>query len=182
MPVWERRIVMESVERSIDVDLPLSTVYNQWTQFEDFPKFMQGVESVTQMDGATVYWVAEVAGKRREWNALITEQVPDRHIAWIGFGDPDNVGLVSFESLGGPRTRVTVRIEYEPEGLLEKVGHLLGIVGVRVEGDLLRFREFIESRRRETGPGWARSTVASRPAAGDWIPHDRHRGDPAAQA
>jgi len=142
---------MESVERSIDVDLPLSIVYDQWTQSEDFPQFMQGVESVTEMDGTTVHWVAEVAGKRREWNALITEQVPDHHIAWVGFGDPDKVGLVSFESLGGPRTRVSVRIEYEPEGLLEKVGHRLGIVGVRVEGDLLRFREFIESRQRDTG-------------------------------
>lgn len=145
---------MESVERSIDVDVPLDSAYQQWIRFEDFPKFMQGVESVTPIDGANVRWVAQVAGKRREWNALITERIPDRHIAWTGFGDPDNVALLSFEPLEGvwPRTRVTVRVEYEPEGLLDKVAHWLGIVGIRLEGDLLRFKEFTESRQMEFGP------------------------------
>ncbi|MGH2658469.1 MAG: SRPBCC family protein [Actinomycetota bacterium] len=139
---------METVERSIDVDVPLDIAYEQCTRFEDFAKFMQGVESVTPIDGGKVHWVAQVAGKRREWNALFTEWTP-RRISWIGFGDPDNVALVSFERLEGgwPRTRVTVRVEYEPERLLDKVAHWLGIVGIRLEGDLLRFKEFTESRR-----------------------------------
>jgi len=145
---------METVERSIDVDVPLDIAYEQCIRFEDFPKFMQGVESVTPIDGGNVHWVAQVAGKRREWNALFTERTPDRHISWIGFGDPDNVALVSFERLEGgwPRTRVTVRVEYEPERLLDKVAHWLGIVGIRLEGEVLRFKEFTESRRMEFGP------------------------------
>ena len=142
---------MERVERAIEVEVPLDTAYNQWTQFEEFPRFMEGVESVTQIDDSTVHWVAEVAGKRKEWDAHITEQVPDEVIAWQGFGDAENNGRVFFESLGPGRTRVSVAIDYETQGVVEKVGDALGVVGRRVEGDLQRFKSMIESRGVETG-------------------------------
>jgi uncharacterized membrane protein len=143
---------MERIEHTVDVDVPVSTVYNQWTQFEEFPRFMEGVESVRQIDDTTVHWKAKVAGKVKEWDARITEQEPDEVIAWEGFGDPDNSGRVFFEPLdGGARTRVNLALDYEPEGVVEKVGDALGVLERRVEGDLDRFKEFIESRGTETG-------------------------------
>ena len=142
---------MERVDKTIEVDVPVRVAYDQWTQFEEFPRFMEGVESVTQATDETVHWVAEVAGKRKEWDARITEQQPDRVIAWMGFGDADNMGRVSFEPVDGDRTRVGVAIDYEPDGAVEKVGDALGVVGRRVERDLRRFKEFIESRGRQTG-------------------------------
>lgn len=142
---------MERVERTIEVEAPIDMVYNQWTQFEEFPRFMQGVESVTQVDDATLHWVAEVAGRRKEWDAHITEQVPDKVVAWEGFGDTDNMGRVFFESLGEGRTRVSIAIDYETEGAIEKIGDALGVLSRRVEGDLERFRDLIETRGRETG-------------------------------
>jgi len=144
---------MERIERSIDVDVPVRVAYDQWTQFEEFPRFMEGVESVTQMTGETVHWVAEIAGRRKEWDAHITEQQPDREIAWMGFDEADNMGRVSFEAIDGGRTRVSVAIDYEPDGAVEKVGDALGVVSRRVDGDLRRFKEFIESRGTQTG-GW----------------------------
>jgi uncharacterized membrane protein len=144
---------MERVEKSIDVGVPVRVAYDQWTQFEEFPRFMEGVESVTQMTGETVHWVAEIAGRRKEWDAHITEQQPDRVIAWMGFGDADNMGRVFFEALDGDRTRVSVAIDYDPDGAVEKLGDALGMVGRRVEGDLARFKEFVESRGTATG-GW----------------------------
>jgi uncharacterized membrane protein len=144
---------MERVEKRIDVDVPVRVAYDQWTQFEEFPRFMEGVESVTQMTGETVHWVAEIGGRRKEWDAQITEQQPDTVIAWIGFGDADNMGRVFFEPLDGDRTRVSVAIDYDPDGAVEKIGDVLGMVGRRVEGDLARFKEFIESRGAQTG-GW----------------------------
>jgi len=142
---------MERVERDIEVEVPLDTAYNQWTQFEEFPRFMEGVESVTQIDDSTMHWVAEVGGKRKEWDAHITEQVPDEVIAWQGFGDAENNGRVFFESLGPDRTRVSVAIDYETHGVIEKVGDALGVVGGRVEGDLQRFKSMLESRGIESG-------------------------------
>ena len=142
---------MERVEKSIEVDVPVRVAYDQWTQFEEFPRFMEGVESVTQMTGETVHWVADIAGKRKEWDAHITEQQPDKVIAWMGFGDADNMGRVFFEPLGGDRTKVSVAIDYDPDGVVEKLGDSLGVVGHRIEGDLGRFKGFIESRGRETG-------------------------------
>lgn len=147
----------ETVEKSIDVDLPVRTVYNQWTQFEEFPHFMEGVESVKQLDNTTLHWVANIGGERKEWKARITEQVPDHHIAWRSEGGEFTSGRVSFEALGANKTRVTVRVNYEPKGVTEKVGDMLGMVSRRVQGDMERFKSFIESKGHETG-AW-RGTV-----------------------
>jgi uncharacterized membrane protein len=145
------------VEKNIEVNVPLSTAYNQWTQFEEFPKFMEGVESVQQLDDTRLRWVAEVAGQRKEWEARITEQIPDQIIAWKAESGAWNGGTVRFESAGADKTRVTVRFEYDPDGVVEKMGDALGFVGRRVDGDLGRFKEFIEGRGTETG-AW-RGTV-----------------------
>ena len=148
---------METIEKSIDINVPGRTAYNQWTQFEEFPRFMEGVESVKQLDDATLHWVANVGGERKEWKARITEQVPDQHIAWRSEGGEFTSGVVSFHPLSPDRTRVTVRLNYEPKGVTEKLGDMLGIVSRRVEGDLERFKGFIESKGHETG-AW-RGTV-----------------------
>ncbi len=144
---------MARVEKSIDVDVPVRTAYNQWTQFEEFPHFMQGVEEVTQLDDKRLHWRANIAGKVEEWNAEIVEQTPDQRIAWRSTSGARNNGVVVFQPIDMNRTRLTLLIDYEPEGLVEKVGDLLGMVSGRVEGDLKRFKEFIESRGGETG-GW----------------------------
>jgi uncharacterized membrane protein len=148
---------MQTVEKSIDINVPIRTAYNQWTQFEEFPRFMEGVESVKQLNDTTLHWVANVGGERKEWQARITEQVPDHHIAWRSDGGEFTSGVVSFQSLSPNKTRVTVRLNYEPKGVTEKLGDMLGIVSRRVEGDLKRFKDFIESKGRETG-AW-RGTV-----------------------
>jgi uncharacterized membrane protein len=144
---------METLEESIEVEAPVTATYNQWTQFEDFPRFMEGVESVTQLDDKRVHWIAEVAGKRKEWDAEITRQVPDREIDWVGLGDPDNRGRIVFEAIDGDTSKVTMLLDYDPEGLVEEIGDALGLVRRRVRGDMERFKEFIEARGRETG-GW----------------------------
>jgi uncharacterized membrane protein len=145
---------MARIEKSIDLAVPVRTVYNQWTQFEDFPRFMEGVKSVHQLDDKRLDWKAEVAGKDLAWTAEIVEQVPDRRIAWRSTSGAKNAGTVSFApSADGRGTRVTLALEYEPEGGTEKVGSALGVVSARVEGDLRRFEKFIEARGRETG-GW----------------------------
>jgi uncharacterized membrane protein/ElaB/YqjD/DUF883 family membrane-anchored ribosome-binding protein len=148
---------METIERSIDINLPVRTAYNQWTQFEEFPHFMEGVEAVRQLDDTTLHWVANVGGERKEWRARITEQVPDHHIAWRSDGGDFTSGVVSFQALGPDKTRVTVKLNYEPKGMAEKLGDMLGIVSRRVQGDLERFKSFIESKGHETG-AW-RGTV-----------------------
>ena len=142
---------MSTTQQSIEVDLPVSTVYNQWTQFEDFPQFMDGVESVTQLDDKRLHWVAEVAGTREEWDAEIVDQEPDRRIAWRALTGTTNDGIVTFESLGPNSTRVSLDLDVEPESLKEKIGEKLGFVSKQVEGDLKRFKEFVESRGVETG-------------------------------
>ena len=142
---------MDHVEKCIEVDAPLSMVYNQWTQFEEFPKFMQGVEWVKQLDEKRLHWRAEIAGKVVEWNAEIFEQIPDRRVAWRSTSGPLNSGMVNFESLGPNRTKVWLKINYKPDGAVEKIGSALGVVSQRVEGDLGRFKEFIENRGAETG-------------------------------
>ena len=142
---------MADVNETIEVDVPVSTAYNQWTQFEEFPQFMEGVESVTQLDDTHLRWVAEVAGKRHEWEAEITHQEPDRLVAWRATDGKDNAGRVTFESLDGDRTRIDVEMSYEPEGLTERLGSVVGVDDRRVKGDLERFKELIESRGTETG-------------------------------
>lgn len=141
---------MGTVQKSIVVDLPVTTVYNQWTQFEEFPRFMQGVESVTQLDDTRLHWVADIGGERKEWDAEIVEQTPDRRVAWQSISGARNAGAVAFQP-SGPATRVELEIDYETTGAKEAVGDALGVVGRRVEGDLERFKEFVESRGAETG-------------------------------
>ncbi len=142
---------MSTVEKHIDVEAPLSTVYNQWTQFEEFPEFMAGVERVNQLDDTHLHWVAEIAGAKREWDAEIVEQVPDERVAWRSLDGTGNAGVVTFLPVGPQTTRVTLGLVFEPEGLTEQAGDKLGFVSKQAEGDLKRFKEFIESRGRETG-------------------------------
>ena len=142
---------MATIEKSIDVSVPLSTAYNQWTQFEEFPTFMDGIEEVRQLDDTHLRWVANVSGQREEWEAEITEQRPDERIAWTSQGGKGNAGVVTFHRLGEGETRVTVQIDWEPEGAVEQVGAAVGADDRRVEGDLERFKQMIESRGVETG-------------------------------
>lgn len=144
---------METVEKSIDVKVPVRTAYNQWTQFEEFPRFMDGVEEVRQTSDSTLHWRASISGKEEEWDARITEQTPDKRIAWTSTSGAHNSGVVTFHKLDEMTTRVMLQLGYEPEGFTEKLGDMLGIVERRVEGDLENFKEFIEERGHETG-GW----------------------------
>ena len=142
---------MAHIEKSIEVEVPLSTVYNQWTQFESFPQFMHGVKEVRQLDEKRLHWRAEIAGKEKEWDAEITQQIPDQRIGWRSISGATNAGSVDFRPLGTNRTEVTLRLEYDPEGVTENVGDAVGIVSGQVSGDLKRFKEFIEKRGVETG-------------------------------
>jgi len=139
------------IEEAIVVEVPVSTAYNQWTQFEEFPKFMEGVESIKQIDDTRLHWVAEIGGKREEWDAEIVEQVPDRKIAWRAVDGHQNSGTVTFEPLGDNQTRINVLMEHETEGLTEALGSALGMDSRRVKGDLERFKELVESRGVESG-------------------------------
>ncbi len=142
---------MSQVERSITVDVPVAAAYGQWTQFEEFPRFMGGVESVEQLDDRTLHWRARLGGAVREWDAVITQQYPDQRIAWRSTTGTPNAGHVEFAPLSEGRTRVTLSIHYEPHGALERLWAALGMVGRRIDHDLHRFKEFIESRGAETG-------------------------------
>ncbi|MFI9571611.1 SRPBCC family protein [Microbispora rosea] len=144
---------MSSIEQSVDVNVPIRTAYNQWTQFESFPEFMEGVESVKQIGDTRTDWVVEIAGVRREFEAEITEQHPDERVAWRSVDTPRQAGVVTFHRIDDSTTRVTLQMEYDPEGFLEKAADALQIVRMRVKGDLERFKTFIESRGGETG-GW----------------------------
>ena len=148
---------MSMIEKSIEVNVPVKTAYNQWTQFEEFPKFMEGVEQVKQVNDKRLHWKANIAGKEEEWDAEITEQIPDQRIAWTSRGGAMNAGLVTFHPVSDAKSRLTLQMEYVPNGTVEKAGDAMGLVIRRVEGDLKRFKEFIESRGRETG-AW-RGTV-----------------------
>jgi carbon monoxide dehydrogenase subunit G len=141
------------VEKTIEVDVPVQVAYNQWTQFADFPRFLAGVDEVTQISDSMTHWVAQIGGVRREWDAAILEQVPDSKVAWAATTGATNAGAVHFQSLGPARTLVRLNLEYEPEGLVEKVGDFLNVVQRQAEGDLERFKQFIESRGTATG-GW----------------------------
>ena len=142
---------MSLIEQSIEVDVPAKTAYNQWTQFEEFPKFMEGVKAVQQLDAKRLHWRAEIAGKEKEWDAEITEQIPDQRIAWRSRSGAPNGGVVTFHVLSPTRSKVMLQMEYDPETFIEKAGDAVGIVSQRVMGDLERFKDFIESRGRETG-------------------------------
>lgn len=142
---------METIEKSVEINVPVHTAYNQWTQFEEFPRFMEGVESVKQLDDTRLQWVANIGGKRKEWEARITEQIPDQRIAWRSERGEFTSGAVSFHALSPDTARVTVRVNYEPKDITEKIGDMLGMVSRRVAGDLERFKDYIESRGQETG-------------------------------
>ena len=142
---------MQTIEQSIEVNVPLETAYNQWTQFEEFPQFMEGVESVTQLDDTHLRWVADIAGKRHEWRAEITEQRPDERVAWKAEDGKTNAGVVTFHRIDPTTTRIMVQMDWQPEGAVEKVGAAVGADDRRVKGDLERFKELIESRGQETG-------------------------------
>lgn len=140
-----------STEASIDVNVPVSTAYNQWTQFEDFPKFMDSVHEVRQLDDTHLHWRADVAGKPEEWDAEITEQIPDKRIAWRSTSGVQNAGVVTFHKLSDAKTRITLQMDYTPQGMEEKVGDALGFVKMQAKGNLKRFKKMLESRGQETG-------------------------------
>ncbi|MFF2028650.1 SRPBCC family protein [Arthrobacter sp. NPDC058192] len=146
------------VEKRVLVNVPVSVAYNQWTQFEDFPRFMGGVKSVTQLSDNRLEWVAEIVGVRRRWEAKILEQVPDRKVSWAATEGATNAGSVEFEDLGGGQTSVQLVLEYEPEGIVENIGDKLHVVEKQAEGDLERFKAFIEDEGYATG-AW-RGTVS----------------------
>ena len=148
---------MANIIETVDVGVDVRTAYDQWTQFESFPSFMEGVERVAQIDDTRLHWVATIAGKREEWDAQITEQDPDKRIAWTSTTGAKNAGVVTFHHLDDATTRVTLQMDWEPEGIVETVGDTLGLDSRRVKGDLERFKTFIEERGTATG-AW-RGTV-----------------------
>ena len=143
---------MVQIIESIDVDVPVGTAYNQWTQFESFPKFLDEVESITQLDDTHTHWKVRVGGVKREFDAEITEQHPDERVAWTSTGgDTDHAGVVTFHKLTDDSSRVTVQLDWAPEGVLETVGSLVGLGSHAVKKDLQNFKEFIEAWGTETG-------------------------------
>ena len=141
----------QTIEQSIEVDAPIAQVYNQWTQFEEFPRFMQGIERVEQRDDRHLHWVANFGGEIHEWDAEVTEQKPEERVAWRNTDGKDNAGVVTFHKIDDDTTRVMVQMDWAPDGIKEKVGSALGADDRRVKGDLERFKEAIESRGGETG-------------------------------
>ena len=145
---------MSGVVETIDVHVPVHTAYNQWTQFESFPQFMNGVESITQLDDRRTHWITKVGGVRREFDAEITAQHPDERIAWMRVGgEPRHAGVVTFHRLGDLDTRVTIQLEWQPTNLTERMGKAVGADDMQVKADAKRFKEFVEQMGTETG-GW----------------------------
>ena len=142
---------MAGITKEIDVAVPVRTAYNQWTQFEAFPQFMEGVKEVRQLDDNRLQWRAEIGGKEETWEAEIVEQIPDRKIAWRSVSGTPNAGTVLFEPLDEGHTRIMLTMDYQPQGLTENVGSALGFDDRRVKGDLERFKDVVESRGVETG-------------------------------
>ena len=140
-----------NVLHSIDVKVPVSVAYDQWTQFESFPQFMGGVERITQLDDTHTHWVTKIGGVEREFDAEITEQKPEERIAWKTVDGPKQAGVVTFHRLDEGKSKVMLQMEFDPDGFTEQVGDKLGFVKARVKGDLERFKEFIEERGRESG-------------------------------
>ena len=143
--------VVSTIEQSVDVEVPVRTAYNQWTQFEEFPRFMEGVENIRQVTDTQLHWTAKIAGARREWDAEITEQTPDQRIAWKATSGVQNDGVVTFHRIDDGVTRVMLQLEFDPEGFVEKAGDALGIIRARTHGDMERFRDFVEARGKATG-------------------------------
>ena len=145
---------MATIEQSIEVDVPVQTAYNQWTQFESFPAFMQNVEEIRQTDDKHLHWVAEFGGNRHEWDAEITEQLPDERVAWRNTDGKDNAGVVTFHKLSDTSSRVMVQIDFVPEGIKEKVGAAINAPDRQVKGDLERFKELVEAKGGPDEGGW----------------------------
>lgn len=154
---------MTEFARRIYLEVPIQVAYNQWTQFEDFPRFMEGVKEVRQLDDAHLAWIAELGGRKLRWTSEITHQEPDHDIAWRSLGGPEHHGCVRFEALAPDRTRVTLQLSYAPHGLAQKAARMLGMIGARVDEDLRRYKNFLEERGRETG-AW-RGAIAGPQAA-----------------
>jgi len=144
---------MSRFDDTVVVHVPVRVAYDQWTQFEEFPKFMEGVKTVEQIDDQTLRWTADIAGKTKTWTADITDQTPDQRVAWKSIEGADNAGAVLFERTDGNDTRVTLRIDAEPEGLVETTGDALGFLERRVKGDLERFKDYVEATGGD-GQGW----------------------------
>ena len=142
---------MQTIERSIDIDVPVRAAYDQWTQFETFPEFMESVAEVTQLDDETLHWKVDVAGVEREFAAVITEQAPDQRIAWSTVSGPHQGGVVTFHELSDRTTRLMYQMDFDPEGFAETIAAATGMVERQVAGDLERFKDFIESRTEPTG-------------------------------
>lgn len=142
---------MASVTKSVEVDVPVRTAYDQWTQFESFPKFMEGVKEVRQIDKTHLHWVADINGKTEEWNAVITQQTPDQRVAWKSTTGAPNAGVVNFEKLSDTCTKVTLQMDWEPQGVTESVGAALGFDDRQIQQDLDNFKNFIENRGNPTG-------------------------------
>jgi uncharacterized membrane protein len=151
------------IEKSIDVNVPVRRAYDQWTQFEEFPRFMEGVKEVAQLTNRRLRWRAEIGGREKVWEAEITEQIPDARIAWHATTGAKNAGVVTFHRLSDDTTRIMLQMEYDPEGLLENAGDFVGVTTSRITGDLERFKEFIETRGESTG-AWRGSV---RPGSGE---------------
>jgi len=156
---------MKTIEKTIIVNVPVSQAYNQWTQFEEFPHFMEGVKEVKQLDDKSLHWKAEIAGKSEEWNAGITEQIPDQRIAWRSTSGAKNAGAINFSAQSANQTELRLEVEYEPEGMVENLGDMLGLVSARINGDLNRFKDFIETKHTATG-GWRGEIPASTETVG----------------
>ena len=142
---------MSNIEESIEVEVPVREAYNQWTQFEEFPQFMEGVESIKQTDDTHLHWVTEIAGKREEFDAEITEQTPDQRIAWETKSGAQHAGVVTFHRVDDGKTRIMLQMDIEPDGAVEKAGDALGVPKRRVKGDLENFKKLIESRGSASG-------------------------------
>jgi len=145
---------VSTVTESVDVDVPVRTAYNQWTQFEEFPRFMDGVQEIHQLDATHTHWKTEIGGVKREFDAEITEQLPDERVAWKSTEGSQQAGVVTFHRLDDTHTRVTVQMDFDPQGLVEKAGSALGAVDHRVKGDLRRFKDYIEGRGGIESGGW----------------------------
>jgi ribosome-associated toxin RatA of RatAB toxin-antitoxin module len=169
---------MTTIQKSVDVSAPVRSAYNQWTQFESFPNFMEGVDEITQQTPTRTHWKTSIGGVVREFDAEITEQHPDERIAWHTVTGPAHAGVVTFHRLDDTTTRVHLQMEYEPESLTEKAGTALGVVDHRIKADLDRFKHFIERRDGETGQ-W-RGDVARPPQQGE--PHLGGRGGTSARS
>jgi len=167
---------VERVERSVEVDCPIRTVYNQWTQFEEFPRFISGVKEVVQLDDTHVHWRAEVRGKDKEWDAEITEQIPDQRISWRSTSGEENAGTVRFEPLPGNRTLVRLALGYEPAGARENAGDALGLFTSHVENTMKDFKDYIEERQVADG-AWRGEVRGGhrQPGASDRLPTDTPR-------